>query len=147
MARSVIAVIVGYIAMFVLVFLAFTCAYLIVGSEVAFKPGSYEGSTIWIAIAFGINFVIAIIGGLICAVIARGGRAPIALAIVVFILGIALAIPAVIKHNNNVGLVRAPNTPQLVAVRMAYWPVWVPFTFPFTGAIGVWIGGRLKRRK
>lgn len=146
MGRSILAVIVGYIAMFVLVFLAFTCAYLIVGSEVAFKPGSYEGSTIWIAIAFVINFIIAIIGGLICAVIVKGGRAPIALAIVVFILGIALAIPAVIKHNNNVGLVRAPNTPQLVAVRMAYWPVWVPFTFPFTGAIGVLIGGRLKRR-
>jgi len=30
----------------------------------------------------------------------RFGRAPIALAIVVFILGIALAIPAVMKHNH-----------------------------------------------
>src|ERR1051325_110155 len=133
--------------MFVLVFIGFTIAFVATGPDVAFKPGSYEGSTTFIGVAFLINFVTAIIGGLICAVIVRGGRAPIALAIVVFILGIALAIPAVIKRRNNEHLVRQPNTPVAVAVKMGYWPVWVPFSFPFTGAIGVWIGGRLKRRQ
>ena len=42
MARSIIAVVASYIAMFVLAFIAFTCAYLIVGSDVAFKPGIYD---------------------------------------------------------------------------------------------------------
>ena len=41
MARSIIAVIASYLAMFVLAFIAFTCAYLIVGSDVAFLPGIY----------------------------------------------------------------------------------------------------------
>jgi len=49
MVRSIIAVIVSYVAMFVLAFIAFTCAYLIVGSDVAFKPGIYEASTTWVA--------------------------------------------------------------------------------------------------
>src|SRR5437588_2267310 len=146
MGRAIVAVIVGYVAMFILVFIAFTCAYLIVGADTAFKPGLYEASTTWIGIAFLINFVIAIIGGLICAVIAKGGKAPLALAIVVFVLGILLAIPSVMKRQNNMNMVRAGNTPQLEAVRLAYWPVWVPFSFPFTGAIGVLIGGKLKRR-
>ena len=146
MGRSIIAVIVAYVTMFVLTFIAFVCAYLLVGAEVAFKPASYEASTKWIGIAFLINVVVAIIGGLICALIAKGGRAPLALAIVVFVFGIVLAIPAMMKGRANANLVRAGNTAQMEAVQKAYWPVWVPFTFPITGAIGVLIGGRLKRR-
>src|SRR2546423_9504684 len=87
MARSIIAVIASYLAMFVLAFIAFTCAYLIVGSDVAFLPGIYEASTSWIGIAFVINIVVAIIGGFICALIAKGGRAPLALAILAVVVG------------------------------------------------------------
>ena len=43
MARTIISVIVGYFAMLVLAFVGFTCAYLIVGQDGAFKPGLYEG--------------------------------------------------------------------------------------------------------
>ena len=39
MARTVIAVIVSYVLMFVLVFIAFTCLYLVLGADGAFKPG------------------------------------------------------------------------------------------------------------
>jgi len=146
MARSIVAVIVSYIVMFVLVFLGFACAFLIAGSEVAFKPGLYEASLPWVGIGFGIQFIVGVIGGLICAAIARGGKAPLALAIVLLVLGLGLAIPSVMKRQANLALVRTPDTPLLVAVQRAYWPVWVPFTSPFIGAIGVLIGGRLKRK-
>ena len=43
-------------------------------------------------------------------------------------------------------MARTPNTPNLEAVQKAYWPVWVPFTFPLTSAIGILVGGKLKRR-
>src|SRR5437868_14714625 len=92
MARSILAVVVSYVAMFVLAFIAFTCAYLVVGSDVAFKPGIYEASTTWIGIAFVINIVVAIIGGFVCALIAKGGRAPLALALLAAILGLVIAI-------------------------------------------------------
>ena len=146
MVRSVIAVIVSYIVMFVLTFIAFVCAYLVVGAEVAFKPASYEASTTWIGIAFAINVIIAIIGGVICAVIAKGGRAPLALAVLVLVLGLLFALPARSKREANLTATRAGNVSSTEAAQKAYWPVWVPFTFPLTGAIGVLIGGRLKKR-
>ena len=146
MVRAILAVVVSYVAMFLLAFLAFTCAYLIVGTEVAFKPGVYEASTTWIGIAFAINIVDAVIGGFICVLIAKGGRAPLALAIVVIVLGLVVAFADMNKGRLNARLVRAGNTPQLEAIQKAYWPVWVPFAFPFTGALGVFIGARLKRR-
>ena len=146
MARSIIAVIASYVAMFVLAFIGFTCAYLIVGSDVAFLPGIYEASTSWIGIAFVINVVVAIVGGFICALIAKGGRAPLALAILAVVLGLVVAFADMNKGKKNAGMVRTANTPSMEAVQKAFWPIWVPFTFPLTSAIGILIGGKLKRR-
>lgn len=146
MGRAILAVVVSYIAMFVIAFAAFTCAYLIVGQDVAFKPGIYEASSAWIGIAFAINFIDAIIGGFLCVLIAKGGKAPLALVVVAIVLGLLVAFGDTKKGRTNAGSVRAGNTPQLEAIQKAYWPVWVPFAFPFTGAIGVLIGGKLKRR-
>jgi hypothetical protein len=146
MGRSIVAVIVGYIASFVLMLGVFIGAYIIVGTDWAFRTGSYMASNRWIALTMAANFVVSIIGGLICAVIAKGGRAPIGLAVVVLVLGMLLAIPSVMKHNANMGMVRHGNVSQAEAMKNAYWPVWVPFAFPIVGAVGVLIGGRLKRR-
>lgn len=146
MARSIIAVIVSYVIMFVLIFLAFTTEYMLLGPDHAFKPGTFVASNGWIAIAFAVNFVVAVIGGFICAAIAKGGKAPVALAIVVFVLGLVLAVPALfIKHQS------APRPagplPMMEAMTKAEEPPWVPFTFPVLGALGVLIGAKLKKRK
>ena len=109
MGRSIIAVIASYIAMFVLNLIAFVGLYLMIGTDNAFRPRSYLASNRWIAISFGIIFVTAIISGLICAVIAKGGKAPLALAVVVIVLGLLLAVPSVIKHQRNASLVRTGN--------------------------------------
>jgi len=50
------------------------------------------------------------------------------------------------KGKKNAGMVRTANTPSMEAVQKAFWPIWVPFTFPLTSAIGILIGGKLKRR-
>jgi hypothetical protein len=144
--RSIVGVIVGYIAMFVLVFVTFTCVYLLMGAEWSFKPNSFEASNRWIGMSLVANLVIGIVGGLVCAFIARSGKAPMVLALVVFLLGILLAIPAVIAHKANANLVRAGNVSQMEAMQKANEPIWVPFTFPVIGAIGVLIGGRLRKR-
>ena len=147
MGRAIVAVVASYVAMLVLAFVAFTCAYLIVGPEAAFKPAMYEASTTWIAIAFVINIVDALVGGFICALIARGGKAPLVLAIVVTMLGLVIAFGDSKKRSANIGVVRAGNTRQMEAIQKAYWPAWVPFAFPFTAAAGVLIGGKLKKRR
>ncbi|HYX27699.1 MAG TPA: hypothetical protein VE863_03970 [Pyrinomonadaceae bacterium] len=57
-----------------------------------------------------------------------------------------LAVPAVMKAQANSKLVRTGDVPQMEAAQKAYWPVWCPFAFPFVSAVGVLIGGKLKRR-
>ena len=145
MARSIIAVIVSYVVMFVLIFLAFTAEYMLLGANHAFRTGSYESSHRWIVIAFVVNFVVAIIGGFICAVIAKGGKAPLALAIVVFVLGLLLAIPSLMVEKAN-AVRPGGDIPMFEAMQKAKEPRWVPFTFPIIGVIGVLVGGKLKRR-
>lgn len=145
MGRAIVAVVVGYIAMFIVSLIAFVAAFALLPLDIAFAPGGYQGTTVFIGIAFLINLVTAIVGGLICAAIARGGKATLVLATVVFVLGILLAIPAMTKRNANVNLVRTANTPKLEAAAKGFWPMWVPFTFPIIGAVGVVIGGKLKR--
>ncbi len=145
MARSIIGVIVGYVTMFVLVFATFTCVFLLMGTDWSFKPGSFEASNRWIAMSLVANLIIGVIGGLVCALIAKGGKAPMVLAIVVFGLGLLLAIPSIMAHQKSAGEVRTGNVTQMEAMQKANEPVWVPFTFPVIGAIGVLIGGKLKR--
>ena len=146
MARSIIAVIVSYITMFVLNFLGFVCLYMIVGSNNAFRPHSWLASNRWIAMSFGIILIGGIIAGLLCSVIAKGGRAPLALAAVVLVLGLLLAIPSMAKAKANANMIRLGDVSSQEAAQKAYWPIWTPFTFPFIGAIGVLIGGRLRKR-
>ena len=145
MARSIIGVIVGYLVMFVLVSAIFMVVFLLMGTDWSFKPGSFEASNSWIAMSLIANLIIGVIGGLVCAVIAKGGKAPRVLAIVVFALGMVLAIPSVIAHQKNAGEVRAANVSQMEAMQKANEPIWVPFTFPIIGAAGVLIGGKLRR--
>jgi len=147
MARTIIGVMAGYLAMFVLVSITLMGAFLLMGTDWSFKPGSFEASNAWVAMSLVANLIIGIIGGLICALIAKGGRAPLALAIVVFALGLLLAIPSVIAHRQSAGKVRTGNVTQMEAMQNASEPIWVPFTFPVIGAIGVLIGGKLKTGK
>ena len=146
MGRSIIAVIVSYIVMFILNFIGFVCLYTVVGSNNAFKPRLFLASNRWIAMTMVIILITAVIAGLICAAIAKGGRAPLALAIVILVLGWLLAVPAVMKAKANADLVRAGDVPQMEAAQKAYWPIWTPFTFPVISAFGALLGGRLKRR-
>jgi hypothetical protein len=146
MARTVIGIIVGYIVMFILNFMCFVTLFAVVGPEKAFKPASYLASNHWIAMSAACIFVTGIIAGLICAAIAKGGKAPLGLALAVIVIGVLLAIPAMMKARANANLTRPATISQMEAAQRAYWPIWTPFAFPFVSAIGVLIGGKLKRR-
>ena len=145
MARSIIAVIVSYIVMFALTFLLFTGMYLLLGADGAFKPGNYEPTALWLGLSFVVFLVLGIIAGFLCAAIAKGGRAHIALAVVVLAVGVLLAIPSLIARKADSNLVRTGNVSNFEAMSRAKEPVWAPFLFPFIGAAGVLIGGKLKR--
>ncbi len=145
MARSIIAVIAGYVVIFLLVSATFIGVFLLMGVEWSFKPNSFEASNAWNVMALIANFLIAAVGGFVCALIAKGGKAPLALAIVVFVLGLIFAVPTLFANKANANLVRSPNLSTMEAMAHATQPAWVPFTFPVLGAAGVLLGSRLKR--
>jgi hypothetical protein len=59
MARSIIAVIVGYVLMFLLNFAGFVTMYAVMGPDQAFEPGLYLASTRWIAVSFVLLLITA----------------------------------------------------------------------------------------
>ena len=146
MLRSVLGVIVGYIVMFVLQVIAFMTIYTMMGADWSFKPASYEASTAWTAMQFTVILVTTIIAGLICAAIAKGGKAPLVLAVVVLVLGLALAFASTALRPADTHEIRAGNVPNMEAMSKARHPAWVIFLGPVIGAVGVVIGGKLKRR-
>lgn len=146
MARSIIGVIVGYVTMFIINFAVFVGLYAVVGPNNAFKPHRFLASNRWILMSFAATFITAIIAGLICAAIAKGGKAPLALAILIIVLGWLLAVPAVMKARKNADMIRMGDVPSMEAAQKAYWPIWSPFALPVIQGIGAVIGGKLKRR-
>ena len=146
MLRSAVGVIVGYIVMFILQVAAFMTIYSLMGPNWSFRPASYDASTRWTVMQFGVILVTTIIAGLICAAIARGGKAPLVLAAVVLVLGLALAFASPALRTADTHEIRTGNVPNMEAMSKARHPAWVIFLGPVIGAIGVVIGGKLKRQ-
>lgn len=146
MVRSILAVIVGYLVMFLCIFASFSTAYLLMGTERAFRPESYEVSAFWLALSFPLSLVAAIAGGFVCAKIARGGKAPIALAVLVFVLGILSAIP-VLTATADRGKIRSAEVGNLAAMAEARQPTWVALANPIVGVVGTLLGAKLASRR
>jgi len=146
MARAILGVIVGYVAMAALVFITFTLAYLAMGADGAFKPGTYDVTALWLAVSFALSVVGALLGGFVCAAVAKGPKAPVALVGIVFVLGLVFAVATVMAPEDPTPKVRQGDVGNLEAMQGAKQPVWVAFLNPLIGTAGVLAGVRLKRR-
>jgi hypothetical protein len=146
MIRGIVGVVVGYVVMAVLIFLTFSLAYLGMGSNRAFNPGSFDPSLFWIVISFFLSFVAALIGGYTCATIAKSRRAVHVLAGLVFVIGIIVAIP-VLTSGDPRRNVRTGDVPNLEAMTKARTPGWVALMNPLIGAVGVIVGAGLKQAR
>ena len=147
MARSIGGAVAGYIVMALVVMLTFTGAYLILGAEGTFKPGSYEISNLWLFLGFAFGALAAATGGLVCASIARGDRrGPLFLVILVLVLGAAVAVGEKTKDRPSVPAIRTTDSiGNAEAVQKAFKPLWVTYLDPFVGAAGAVLGSRLRR--
>ena len=143
MLRSVLSVLAGYVSMVAFVMVTFSVAYMVLGMSGVFKADSYEPSGMWILISFILGLVGAVIGGFICAWIARGSKAPLALAGILLVLGLVFAIP-VLTADDVATPVRNEDMTMSEAMQQAKQPGWVALLNPFVGAIGVMIGARLR---
>lgn len=145
MVRSILGVVAGYLAMFVFVFISFTILYLLLGANGAFEPDTYEVSLTWIIISFILSIVAAILGGYLCVLIAKNHKAALVLAGIVFVLGIAMAIPVLIDVENEVQEMRKADVPNLEAMQNAKQPPLVALLTPLIGALGVFAGSKLNK--
>ncbi len=63
----------------------------------------------WILLSVIAGFVAAYVAGVVSAVIAKGSKAPLILATVVFVLGILFAIPVLTRPDSTGELIRDGN--------------------------------------
>jgi hypothetical protein len=143
MARRVLAVAVGYITMFLLVFATFSAAYRGLGAERAFQPGTYVPTMTWNLLAIVLGFVAALAGGVVAVKVGGGAGPAKLLAAVVFVLGIAFAIPQITSKQDpgpRPGVVSNND-----AMMKAQTPAWMALLNPLVGVLGVMAGARRAR--
>ncbi|MCI0350137.1 MAG: hypothetical protein L0Z53_11995 [Acidobacteriales bacterium] len=144
MGRLILAVVLGYAVMFAFVFLTFSAAYLAMGTDGAFQPGTYEASMQWLVVSFVLGFIGAMAGGCTAVWIAQRMKAGHALALVVLVLGFALAGAMAMAPADTRPTVRTGDVPNFEAMQNARQPMWVALLNPLVGAIGVIVGARMK---
>lgn len=140
MGRTIAGVLVGYVVMALVVFAVFSLAYMAMGADRAFQPGSYAPSTVWVAVSLVVGFLAAFVGGRVCAAIAKDPRAVTALAVVVVVLGIVFAVP-VMTRKEGPGP-RTDTVGNMEAMQRAQTPLWLALLTPLVGVAGVMVGGR-----
>ena len=145
MLKSILAVIVSYVAMFIFLFAAFTGCYFALGVEGTFQTDSYNVTTVWIALTVVVCLVAGIIGGLLCAAISKSKKTCQVFAFIVLFLGLLACIPAM-QRNPDAPNTRAGEVSNFEAMGLAVSPMWVHLLTPVISAAGVLLGARLKGR-
>jgi len=144
MGRAILSVVVGYVVMFAGIFVTFSGLYLVLRQDLSFQPGSYEPSMLWTVASFALGLGAAVLGGYVCAWIARRATPPMVLAGVVLVIGLLSAIP-VLMESATPAEARTGEVGNLDAMMKAKQPAWVAVANPFVGLAGVLLGARWRR--
>jgi hypothetical protein len=145
MLKSIVAIIVSYIAMFVIFMAIFTCLYFALGVERVFQADSYEVSMLWIALTLVIGLLVSMFAGWLCAAISKSWRACQIFALIVFLLALMQCLSA-LRRNPDAPNTRAGEVGMFDAMSLAVSPLWLHFVNPILSGAGVLIGARMKRR-
>ena len=145
MLKSILAIIVSYLAMFAIFMAIFTCLYFVLGVERVFQADSYEVSMLWIALTLVIGFLVSMFAGWLCAVISKSWRACQIFALIVFLLALMQCLSA-LRRNPDAPNTRAGEVGMFDAMSLAVTPLWLHFVNPILSGAGVLIGARMKRR-
>ena len=145
MLKSIVAIIVSYIAMLIVFMAIVTGLFFALGIERIFQPDSYEISTLWIVVTLILDLLVAIFGGYICAAIGKNWRTCQIFALIVFVLALIECFSD-LRRNQDSPNVRAGEVGYTDAFRLAVVPFWIHFVNPIISGAGVLIGARMKRR-
>ena len=143
MLKSIVGIIVGYVAIFAVAFVAYTAAYLGLGAERAFEPGTYALSGTWIGLMFAITIISGLVGGLTCAAISKSRTAGLVFALIVFVLGFVFELPNIM--GDHTPKARTGDVPNMEAMGKAQPPLWLCLVNPFLAGAAVLMGARMKK--
>ena len=139
MLRSILAVVVTYIVMAVIIMALFAGLWLGLGPDRLLEPGSWKGNLLLSIAAPGITGIVGLFGGWMCFKIARARKPVMALAAVVFVLGMTMAY-FTLKKPEPTGA-RDPGMTMQQIMEQGREPTWVAILNPILGAAAVLIGG------
>jgi hypothetical protein len=146
MGRLIGSVVIGYLVMAAFVFVTFTILWMILGTDGAYKPGSWEISGTWLVFSIVLTILSAVLGGMACAALAKKASGPQILAAVVVILGLVMAIP-VLTQSDETPEPRPVEVSMTEAMQNARQPTWIALLNPVLGAVGVLIGAGMLSSK
>jgi hypothetical protein len=135
MGRNIGVAVLGYVVMFVGVFLLMTIAWMILGADGAFEPGTWDISFVWIVASIFVGLFAAIPGGMLAEKLGDGRALKILIGIVV-VLGVASAIP----DPGSAPAIRPDGISMWDAVSSAVQPRWLALLNPVIGVVGIMIG-------
>lgn len=139
--RTVAGVIVGYIAMAAVVFGLLTAAFLALGADGAFQPGTYDVSTTWLAVWFVVSVLAGFVGGWVARMVAQKKQVGYWFAAIVLLLGV---VSGMMEVGKTVPGPRTGTVDNFEAMNKAQQPSWVVWVTPILGAVSVVIGARRK---
>ncbi|NNE66748.1 MAG: hypothetical protein HKN33_09280 [Pyrinomonadaceae bacterium] len=143
--RGIAGVIGGYIFVIAFIIGTFSAMYAVMGADTAYKPGSYEVSMTWVIPAFILGLIAAVGAGWLCFLIARSKIAVYVLACLFLVVGLASAVAQMSMERPSEP--RAGDVSNAEAMAKSVSPTWFNFLNPFVGAIGVLVGGGLKKEE
>ena len=139
------AALVGYLVMFVVLFATLTAMYFGLGSEQTFLPGSYAVTPLWMAVFCFFQFDSGLVAGLVVSKLSRDRRVPPVLAAITMVLGIFMALPALLG-TVPADVPRTGSVTNLDAMMQAQTPMWIQLIAPALAALGVMAGAMLMAR-
>jgi len=143
MGRAILAVIGGYVLMFVAVLVSFAVAYLVLGADGSFKEGTYDITVLWGGVSIVLGLAAAVAGGVVAAMIAKkGSNAPKVLAGVVLVVGLVFSAIQLTSDRPDPGP-RVGEVGFNDAMMKAEQPTWFTFMTPVLSAVGVLVGAGL----
>jgi hypothetical protein len=146
MFRTVIGILAGYLAIFLVIAASFTLLWAGLGQERAFHDGTTRVTGTWLAFTLPLNLGAAALGGWVAAWIDRNRPqvAVLGLIGVLLILGGASAVSVSLGAPPAEAGPPPPGLGPFQAASLAVQPVWVAWVLPILGSMGAWFGGSVR---
>lgn len=142
MLRSILAAIVGYVALVAVVLAGVATAWMALGGAGAFAGEGPAPSTPWIVLNLLSGLIAAVIGGLVARRIGRSQSAVRILVGLVLVLGLLSALFADGPDDKEPIDKPVAELGFFEAGQYAAQPTWYNWVVPLVGAAGVIFGGR-----